>query len=183
MTSEHNVVQIALFTALIAALGLIPQLMLASGVPITAQSLGVMLCGTMLGAKRGAYAVLLFVGLVAIGLPLLAGGRGGLGLFTSPTAGFLIGFPFAAFFTGYAMEKLTRLSVGPAAALAALIGGVLVLYAFGIAGMALVLERSVFEATALVAAYVPGDLIKAALTGVITAALYRARPHSVKSRG
>jgi biotin transport system substrate-specific component len=183
MTSEHNVVQIALFTALIAALGLIPQLTLAFGVPITAQSLGVMLCGTVLGAKRGAYAALLFVGLVAIGLPLLAGGRGGLGLFTSPTAGFLIGFPFAAFFTGYAMEKLNRMPVGWAAGLAAVIGGVVVLYAFGIAGMSLVLERSVIEAAALVTAFIPGDLIKAALAGVITAALYRARPHSVMSRG
>lgn len=183
MTSEHNVVQIALFTALIAALGLIPQLTLAFGVPITAQSLGVMLCGTVLGARRGGYAALLFVGLVAIGLPLLSGGRGGLGLFTSPTAGFLIGFPFAAFFTGYVMERLGRFSPVVAAGLAALIGGVVVLYAFGIVGMAVVLDRSLEEAALLVKVFIPGDLIKAVLAGLITAALYRARPRSVMSRG
>ena len=80
---ERNVTMIALFAALIAVLGLIPKFDLASGVPITAQSLGVMLCGTVLGARKGALTVLLFLLLVALGLPLLAGGRGGLGLFTS----------------------------------------------------------------------------------------------------
>lgn len=182
MMMERNVAQIALFAALIAALGLIPQLTLAFGVPITAQSMGVMLCGTVLGARRGGYAALLFVGLVAIGLPLLAGGRGGLGLFTSATAGFLIGFPVAAFVTGLVMERLHGIATAWAAGIAAVIGGVLVLYAFGIAGMAIVLERSVFEAALLVTAFIPGDILKAVLTGLITAALYRARPMSVPSR-
>ena len=65
---ERNVTMIALFAALIAVLGLIPRFDLASGVPITAQSLGVMLCGTVLGARKGALAVLLFLLLVALGL-------------------------------------------------------------------------------------------------------------------
>ncbi|WP_299025617.1 biotin transporter BioY [uncultured Sulfitobacter sp.] len=182
MTTERTIAQIALFTALIAALGLIPQLTLAFGVPITAQSLGVMLCGTVLGARRGGYAALLFVGLVAIGLPLLAGGRGGLGLFTAPTAGFLIGFPVAAFVTGLVTERLRNLSVGLAAGIAAVVGGVVVLYAFGIIGLAIVLDRTLAEAALLVTAFLPGDIIKAVLAGLITAALFRARPNSVLSR-
>lgn len=101
---EKNVAYIALFAALIAVLGLIPKITLAFGVPITAQSLGVMLCGTVLGARRGGLAALLFVLLVAMGLPLLAGGRGGLGVFASPTVGFLVGFPVAAFVTGWIVE-------------------------------------------------------------------------------
>ena len=48
---ERNVAYIALFAALIAVLGLVPQITLMSGVPITAQSLGVMLCGAVLGAS------------------------------------------------------------------------------------------------------------------------------------
>ena len=56
---ERNVVYIAVFAALIAVLGLLPKFTLISGIPITAQSLGIMLCGTILGAKRGALAVLL----------------------------------------------------------------------------------------------------------------------------
>ncbi|KIN74041.1 biotin transporter BioY [Sulfitobacter guttiformis] len=179
---ERNVTQIALFTALIAALGLIPQLTLAFGVPITAQSLGVMLCGTVLGAKRGFLAALLFVGLVALGLPLLAGGRGGLGLFTAPTAGFLIGFPVAAFVTGLMMERLRGLPVGWGAGIAAVVGGVAALYVFGIGGLSIVLGKPVVEAALLVTAFIPGDLIKAVLTGLITAALFKARPNSVLSR-
>ncbi|MDA9293965.1 biotin transporter BioY, partial [Amylibacter sp.] len=108
---EKNIVYIALFSGLIAVLGLLPKLTLVSGIPITAQSLGVMLCGIILGAKRGALAVLLFLSLVALGLPLLAGGRGGLGVFTTPWAGFLFGFPFAAFVTGYIMERLRSLPI------------------------------------------------------------------------
>ena len=106
---ERNLTHIALFAALIAVLGLVPKIDLVSGVPITAQSLGVMLCGTVLGARRGALAVLLFLGLVAAGLPLLAGGRGGLGVFASPTVGYLVGFPLAAFVAGLVVERsMTR---------------------------------------------------------------------------
>jgi len=106
---ERNIVYIAVFAALIAVLGLLPKFTLASGIPITAQSLGIMLCGTILGAKRGALAVLLFLALVALGLPLLAGGRGGLGVFTTPWAGFYFGFPVAAFVAGFVMERTGNL--------------------------------------------------------------------------
>ncbi|MDR0808174.1 MAG: biotin transporter BioY, partial [Gemmobacter sp.] len=120
---ERNLTHIALFAALIAALGLVPKIDLASGVPITAQTMGVMLCGTVLGARRGALAALLFVALVATGLPLLAGGRGGLGVFASPTAGYVIGFAPAAFVTGWVVERW-RADIGIAAFAGALIGGI-----------------------------------------------------------
>ncbi len=66
----------AFFAALIAALGLLPKLTLGFGMPVTAQSHGIVLSGTVLGARRGVLAVLL---LVALGPPLLTGGRGGFG--------------------------------------------------------------------------------------------------------
>ena len=81
-----------------------------------------MLCGTVLGAKRGALAVLLFLLLVALGLPLLSGGRGGLGVFAGPSAGFLVGFPVAAFVAGWIVEKW-RAGVGIAAFAGAVLGG------------------------------------------------------------
>ncbi|SMC66158.1 biotin transporter BioY [Primorskyibacter flagellatus] len=179
---ERNTVLIALFAALIAVLGLIPKITLGFGVPITAQSLGVMLCGTVLGARRGSLAVLLFLLLVALGLPLLAGGRGGLGLFASPTVGFLVGFPVAAFVAGLIVEKTPRLALLPASILGAFVGGIGVLYLFGIAGMAITLDKSFPEAALLVSPFIPGDLIKAALAGFVTAALAKARPASVLSR-
>lgn len=179
---ERNLTMIAMFAALIAALGLIPKITLAFGVPITAQSLGVMLCGTVLGARRGALAVLLFLLLVAIGLPLLSGGRGGLGLFMSPSAGFLIGFPVAAFVTGLIVEKWRSGPLTLVAGVASVIGGIIVLYAFGIVGMSITLEKSLVEATSLVTAFIPGDVLKAAIAGMVTAALAKARPASVLSR-
>ena len=85
--------------------------MLASGVPITAQSMGIMLCGTVLGAKRGTLAVLLFITLTALGLPLLSGGRGGLGIFASPSVGFIVGFPLAAYVAGLITTKLKMVKI------------------------------------------------------------------------
>ncbi|SLN63065.1 Biotin transporter BioY [Aquimixticola soesokkakensis] len=178
---ERNIARIALFAALIAALGFLPAVTLGFGVPITAQSLAVMLCGTVLGAKRGALAVLLFLALVALGLPLLAGGRGGLGVFASPTVGFLVGFPIAAFTTGLIVERWK----GPlplVASVASIIGGVVVLYVFGAMGLALMLGKTFPEAALLVTAFIPGDIIKAVLAGGITSGLAKARPDSLLSR-
>lgn len=180
---ERNVVLIALFAALIAALGLVPKLTLASGIPITAQSMGIMLCGTVLGARRGALAVLLFVVLVAAGLPLLAGGRGGLGVFTTPWAGFYFGFPLAAYVAGMVMEKWKSGNVTVIAAVAAVIGGIGALYLVAVPYYMVMKPAGLGEAllTAM-APFMPGDLIKAVLAGLITGALHKARPSSVLSR-
>ncbi|MGH1331788.1 MAG: biotin transporter BioY [Paracoccaceae bacterium] len=179
---EKNVAMIALFAALIAALGLIPKITLGFGVPITAQSLGVMLCGSVLGAKRGGLAVLLFLLLVAIGLPLLSGGRGGLGLFVSPTAGFLFGWPVAAFVTGWIVENWRGAPLALVAGLASVVGCIVVMYIFGIVGLSLALEKSLSQAALLVTAFIPGDIIKAVIAGLLTAALAKARPASILSR-
>lgn len=178
---ERNLTHIALFAALVAVLGLVPQIALASGVPITAQSLGIMLCGTVLGAKRGAMAVLLFLALVAVGLPLLSGGRGGLGVFAGPSVGFLIGFPVSAFVTGWLVEQ-TSFPIGVAATAAAVIGGIGVLYVFGICGLAVMLDKSLAEAALLASPFLPGDILKAVLAGLITQSLARMRPSSLLSR-
>lgn len=179
---ERNVVYIAVFAALIAVLGLLPKLTLASGIPITAQSLGIMLCGTILGAKRGALAVLLFLALVALGLPLLAGGRGGLGVFTTPWAGFLFGFPVAAFVAGMVMERTGEMNVSILGTIAAIVGGVVALYAIAIPYYMIGAGVNLWEATLTMAPFMPGDLIKTVLAGVITGGLYRARPNAVLSR-
>lgn len=178
---ERSVTQIALFAALIAVLGLVPQITLVTGVPITAQSLGVMLCGTVLGARKGALAVLLFLLLVMLGLPLLSGGRGGIGVLAGPTVGYIIGFPVAAFLAGLVVEK-SSLPVGIAAFLGAVLGGIVVMYAFGTIGMAVVLGKTLPEAALLNLPYLAGDLIKTVLAGLITNGLARVRPGALLSR-
>lgn len=176
---ERNVAQIALFAALIAALGAIPQITLAFGIPVTAQSMGVMLAGAVLGARRGFLSMLLFLILIAMGLPLLSGGRGGLGAFVAPTSGFLIAFPFGAWVTGIIVEHLRLRPIGLRAAFASVVGGICVLYTFGIVGMSVGLGKTIGECAMLVLAFLPGDLLKAAITGMLVAALARARPQIV----
>ncbi|WP_069300241.1 biotin transporter BioY [Neptunicoccus sediminis] len=180
---ERNIVYIAVFAALIAALGLVPKVTLLSGIPITAQSMGIMLCGAMLGARKGALAVLLFLGLVALGLPLLAGGRGGLGVFTTPWAGFLFGFPVAAFATGLAMRWMRGARVGVAAGVASVFGGIGVLYLIAVPYYMAMTGAGLPDAiaTAMIP-FIPGDLVKAVVAGAITGTIYKARPRAVMSR-
>lgn len=180
---ERNLVFIALFAAIIAALGLLPKFTLISGIPITAQSLGIMLCGTVLGAKRGALAVLLFLGLVAIGLPLLAGYRGGYAHFFTPWAGFLFGFPIAAFVTGFVMERTKGITIQWAAMIAAILGGIVTLYAIAVPFYMVKADAGLGEALLVAAApFIPGDVIKAVIAGFITKGIYNARPDAVFSR-
>lgn len=183
--TDRSLVQIAFYAALIAALGLLPKVAIPfmGGVPITAQTLGVMLAGVMLGPVRGALAVLLFLFLIALGAPLLAGGRGGLGVFASPSVGFLIGWPVGAFVAGLVMQRTKTLPLLPAAALAALIGGVGVVYLFGIPGVAIMAELPLVKAAIGSAAYIPGDLIKVAVTAVVAETVARGLPRALISRG
>ena len=79
---SRDIARIAVFAALIAALGLVSAIPIPGlPVPVTTQTLGVMLAGAVLGPRRGAAAVAVFLLLVFIGLPLLSGGRGGAGVF------------------------------------------------------------------------------------------------------
>lgn len=171
--TTRSLVRIALFAAIIAALGLLPKfdLPFAGGVPITAQTLGVMLAGVLLGPRKGTAAVLLVILVVALGAPILAGGRGGLGVFVGPTVGFLLGWLPGAYVSGLIFQSLPRtLPVGVSATLAAFIGGVLVIYAFGIAGLSLISGMPMMQAAVASLVFLPGDIVKAIATGVVTAA-------------
>lgn len=182
-TTSRDLALIATFAGVVAALGLIPALFpFGSTVPITAQSLGIMLCGAILGARRGSGAVLLLLALVALGLPLLAGGRGGLGVFAGPTVGYLVGWPVAAWVIGWLTERggaPYRLSWGIAANL---VGGVVVLYAFGILGTAWRSDLSITAATVGSGLFVVGDVAKAVIAAVVARGVHQAYPGLVRRR-
>ncbi len=158
-----DIVYIALFAAIIAVLGLAPMVLLpVVPVPITAQTLGVMLAGSILGARRGALAVLLFLLLVAAGLPLLTGGRGGLSVFVGPSAGFLLGWPLGALVIGWLTQIFwARLSFARAFAIN-LIGGIGAIYALGIPMLSWLGGMSIWQAATASAVFLPGDVLKAA---------------------
>mgnify|MGYP005749540189 FL=1 len=175
---ETTVARVALFAALIAALGLIPQIVIpfAGGVPVTAQTLGVMLAGLILGPWRGAAAVLVFIAVVALGAPLLAGGRGGLGVFVGPTVGFLVGWPVAAIVIGLLYRAFAGMGPMLAGILASAVGGIVVLYAFGVIGLSLITQMSLLKAVTVVLIFIPGDILKAILAAFLNREVRRARP-------
>ena len=165
-----DIALIALFAAIMALLGLVPKFDLPFlPVPITGQSLGPMLAGLILGARRGFLSMLLFVALVAAGLPLLAGFRGGLGVFAGPTAGFVIGFPIAAWVVGAVQQRLPSPFSFRSAWVACLLGGIVALYALGVPWLALVAGMPLTKAAGLTLVFVPGDVLKAALAAYVAA--------------
>lgn len=175
--SNRDLVYVALFAALVAVLGLLPPIPLPFvPVPITAQTLGVMLAGSILGAKRGGLALVVFLLLVALGLPVLAGGRGGLGVFLSPSGGFLVAFPIAAFVVGLLTERFWRRLNVPYALLCNVIGGILVIYALGVPWLAIAGQLPLAKAAIGSAAFLPGDLLKAVLAALAAVAVKRSYP-------
>lgn len=173
----------AVFAAIIAVMGLVPAFPIPGmPVPITLQTLGVMLAGSILGARKGAGAVLLFLALVAIGLPLLSGGRGGLGVFTTPSVGFLIAWPIAALVIGWLIERAGapyRLWWGISANI---VGGIIVMYAFGLTGIMIVGGLSFTAALAATAVFIPGDVVKAVLAALIAKPVHSAYPGLIRTR-
>lgn len=109
---------LALFSQLSIPLGFTP-------VPLTLQSFAVLLMGGLLGSKRGAAAVILYLVEGAVGLPFFAGGRSGFAALVGPTGGYLVGFVIAAFLIGYLLEHTTHLSFKRALAAIALGGSVI----------------------------------------------------------
>ncbi|QIB34949.1 biotin transporter BioY [Ancylobacter pratisalsi] len=181
---ERSLVQIALYAAIFAVLGLLPKfdIPLAGGVPITAQSMGAMLAGVMLGAWRGALTMVLVLFVVALGAPLLAGGRGGLGVFFTPSVGFIFGWVAVAFVSGWLMQVMRAQAVFASALIASVIGGIVVMYACGIVGLALKANLSLLDATKAVLIFIPGDVIKAVLVAFIAQTVARGMPDALLSR-
>lgn len=174
---SRDITRIAVFAAILAVLGIPGAVPVFGGaVPITAQTLGVMLAGAVLGAWRGAAAVVVVEMLVLAGLPLLSGGHGGAGVFAGPTAGYLFGWIVGAFVIGLIARAAGRRPTTWRTALGCVIGGILVVYAFGIPVQALVTHLP-FGATALSSlVFLPGDVLKVVIVTVVTMALWRAYP-------
>lgn len=172
----RDIARVAVFAGIIVALGFMAPIPVPGLVPITAQTLGVMLAGVVLGWQRGGAAVAIVLLLVAIGLPVLAGGKGGLGVFVGPTAGYLIGWLPGAIVAGLIAHLGARRIAWWRVALASIVGGIGVIYAVGIPGVALVTGIGLPEAALSSLAFLPGDVIKAAVATVLAVLLYRAYP-------
>lgn len=95
----------ALFAALTAAVAWFKIPLPFTPVPITLQTLAVLLSGAMLGSYYGALSMMIYIGVGAIGLPVFAGGSSGIGVLLGPTGGYLLSYPVASFVIGKMLEK------------------------------------------------------------------------------
>jgi biotin transport system substrate-specific component len=168
----------ALFAALLA-IG--SQISIPIGpVPITLQTLMVLLTAAILGSRWGAISVLVWIFLAAIGAPVLSGGTGGLGVLFGSTGGYIFGFLIAVFVVGWAIERLGRNKQVAwwQLLLVFLIGGELIIHAVGFPWFLLVsnlpLSMDIFNKVFVV--FLPGDIIKAVLATILTLSLYRSMP-------
>ncbi len=103
-------------------------------VPITGQTFAVLLVGALLGRRRGALALLIYLAQGAAGLPVFAGGSAGIARLLGPTGGYLIGFVAAAYIVCWLSERDWDRHL-LSAALAMLVGNS-VIYVFGLAWLA-----------------------------------------------
>ncbi|MCW3767699.1 MULTISPECIES: biotin transporter BioY [Paenarthrobacter] len=171
---------VAVFAALVATSAIVPGIPVgALGVPITLVTLTVMLSGLVLGAGRGFAAVGLYVLLGLAGLPIFSGGRSGLGILATPSAGYIIAFPLAAAATGYLTSLIIRKTVRFRAALlfaATMASSVLIIHALGIVGMMVNGKLDLPKAFLADLPFYPGDILKNVLAVVIAVALHKAFP-------
>ncbi|WP_199856617.1 biotin transporter BioY [Nocardia suismassiliense] len=180
--SARDIAQIAVFAALIAAMGLPGAITVGfSGVPITVQTLGVILAGAVLGARKGTAAVLVFLALTMIGLPLLSGGRTGLTAMAGPSAGYLVGWAPAALVIGLLTARILPKYPLILGLLINAFGGILVIYLFGTIGLLLRTDLDFSHAISTNFAFIPGDLAKVVVATVVAKGVHRAYPGLIRA--
>ena len=159
----RDLVLIALFAALIA---LCAWITIPSFVPFTMQTFAVFMAASLLGGKRGTLAVLVYILLGAVGLPVFSGFNSGLGYLAGKTGGYIIGF-IALALTMWGVTKIG--GRGWVVRGIGMVAGLLVCYAFGTAWFMSVYIRTSGPVTLMtvlswcVIPYIIPDLVKIAL--------------------
>ena len=144
-------------------------------VPISLQIIAVCLCSYVLGARKGAMAVLIYVLLGLIGLPVFAGASGGASVLFGPTGGYIIGFIFMAFISGLFIEKAGIKKIY--LQVIGLILGLLVCYLFGTVWFTVVNTKGINFTQALgycVYPFIPFDVAKRVISVILGNALKQA---------
>jgi biotin transport system substrate-specific component len=139
-------------------------------VPVTLQTLVVGVLGLLLGARRGALAVLLYLAEGASGLPFFTNGVGGIGALTAVTGGYLLAMPFGAAVVGWLAQRGWDRSV--AGTFLAMQAGSLLVMASGTLWLAHLLGSWPRAFTAGFAPFIVGDILKAAAVALLLPALW-----------
>jgi biotin transport system substrate-specific component len=171
--------EIALVTGFALLTAALAQVRIPLGftpVPVTGQTLAVLLAGASLGAWRGASSQLLYWLLGMVGLPFYSNATSGWSVATGPTMGYLVGFIVAAAVVGRLAEHHQDRKV--LTSIAAMTLGSVIIYVFGATWLAIdlgiPLATGETNAIALgVAPFLVGDVIKMCLAGAATASTWR----------
>ncbi|MCW4384666.1 biotin transporter BioY [Salinibacterium sp. SYSU T00001] len=141
-------------------------------VPITMQTLAVLLVGSTLGAARGALSMVLYMALGLVGLPVFSEGASGAAVLFGATGGYIVGFVFAAALTGWlAQRNWDKKFLGAAISFSA---GTVVIFAFGLIGLAIVLGGTLEQTLAWgLYPFILGGVVKAALAAAIIPATWK----------
>ncbi|MDO5707356.1 MAG: biotin transporter BioY [Andreesenia angusta] len=147
-------------------------------VPITFQNMICILAGGILGSKKGAISQIVYTIMGLIGLPVFAGGKGGLSHIISPTFGYILGFIICAYIVGKIKEKSENTDIR-ILIIGSLIGTIIIylfgtIYLYGI--MNLALNKSISIIAAIKIAVLPffiKDIIVAIVSGIISSAVLK----------
>lgn len=177
--STRDMVLVALFAAITAACAVFPPVTVPyfPAVPIIVQNIGVMLAGSILGARRGGLALFLFVVLVALGMPLLTGWRGGFGVILGSTGGYVLSWIPAAFVVGMLAEKFWSGLNFWKLLFCNMVGGIGVVYVIGIPWFAFVVNMDVGDAFVInTLTFIFFDTVKAIIATFVALVVRRSYP-------
>lgn len=158
--NKNSELQMMVYASLLAALTAVGAfLSIPIGpVPIVLQSLFILLAGLLLGRTWGTVSVGIYLLAGAFGLPVFAGGSGGLGRFFGPTGGYLLGFLPAVYITGLISEKR---KTNVLTDVFAMICGSALIYAFGVSWLKIITGMELNKAAAAgMLPFLPGDALK-----------------------
>lgn len=161
--SIQDICSIGIMTAITAVMAQI-SIPMPMGVPMTMQTFAVTLAGIILGAKRGAVSMVIYVLLGAIGVPVLANFSGGFQHLIGPTGGFLISFPIMAYLIGIGVSFRKKKGMF----VLFLILGTAANYVVGVVMFCVLMQSSVWTGiTACVLPFIPTAIIKAVVASVL----------------
>ncbi len=139
-------------------------------VPVTAQSLAVLLIGAAFGAKRAFATTCLYIVFGLIGLPVFSAGAAGLATLSGVTGGYLIGFVFAATIMGYAGDKAKDRSLSTA--LVTFLLGHIIIFACGLTWLSFYVPTNKVISLGLMP-FLPGMVFKTVLAAIIMPGLWK----------
>jgi biotin transport system substrate-specific component len=167
----RDVILILLGALFVAALAQVKIPLPFTPVPLTGQTLAVLLVGATLGSRRATASMLLYIFLGMLGLPVFAGGASGIAYLSGATLGYLVGFVIAAYAIGLlaerGLERTIRTSILP------FLVGTIIIYVCGVAWLAVLLGSFVSAVSAGIVPFLIGDAIKLVAAALVLPAAWR----------